>query len=254
MGWLSDRRIPRPLRPAVFRTYARLTGADIEEAVGPLAIYPSLGAFFVRRLQPGRRTFPDDDALLGSPADGRLQALSRVENGHLLQAKGQSYSASELLGGLASPEELEGSWAWTVYLSPRDYHRVHAPCDLELTDLRWRGRSRWSVAPSVVAKRPRLYLENERVALQLDSAHGRFWIVLVGALNVGRLRVVGVPPGGQASARKDPRVERGAELGRFEMGSTIVVIAAPGTAEPTAECTLGEPVRMGQVLGRWNSQ
>jgi phosphatidylserine decarboxylase len=251
VGWLSDRRVPTALRPLAYRTYARLTGADLDEAVGPLQIYPSVAAFFVRRLKPGARPWPADASLLPSPADGRLQALDRITGDSLLQAKGQAYPASELLGGLATPEQLEGAWAWTIYLSPRDYHRVHAPCTAELRDLRWLGHARWSVAPKVVERRPRLYLENERVALELVVGEQRLWVVLVGAVNVGRLRVVGVPTGGPASARRDPVFERGDELGRFEMGSTVVMIASRDLAEPAADLTLGQPLRLGQPLGRW---
>lgn len=251
VGWWSDRRIPTALRPLVYRSYARLTGADLDEAVGPLSIYPSLGAFFVRRLKPGARPLPEDPGLLPSPADGRLQALDRIEGNSLLQAKGQSYPATELLGDLATPEQLEGAWAWTIYLSPRDYHRVHAPCDAELREVRWLGHSRWSVAPKVVAKRPRLYLENERAVLELAVGEHRLWVVLVGAVNVGRLRVVGVPQGGPASARRDPRFERGAELGRFEMGSTVVMVASPGLAEPAPDLKLDQPLRLGEVIGRF---
>ena len=253
VGWFSDRRIPTALRPLVYRSYARLTGADLDEAVGPLQIYPSLGAFFVRRLRPGARPLPEDLGLLPSPADGRLQALDRIANDSLLQAKGQAYSPAELLGGLATPEQLEGAWAWTIYLSPRDYHRVHAPCRAELRDLRWLGHSRWSVAPKVVAKRPRLYLENERVALELAVGDERLWLVLVGAVNVGRLRVVGVPQGGPANARRDPVFERGDELGRFEMGSTVVLIASPGLAQPAPGLELGQPLRLGQPIGRFET-
>src|SRR5688572_18347641 len=137
VGWLADRSVPRALRGAVYGGYCRWTGADPHEAELALDAYPSLGAFFVRRLKPGARPLdPATDALL-SPCDGTLQAIGRVEEGALLQAKGQSYSLAELLGVEACDDALRSAWSATIYLSPRDYHRVHAPLAARLEAVRW---------------------------------------------------------------------------------------------------------------------
>jgi phosphatidylserine decarboxylase len=258
-GWLADRRLPRFLRAPVYRAYGRAFDIDFDEVRLALAEHPSLGAFFVRRLKAGARPFPADPALLPSPADGRLQALDRIEDGSVLQAKGQPYPVRELLGEAAAGVELEGGWAWTVYLSPRDYHRVHSPVRAALADVLWLGGTRYSVAPEVLARR-RVLGVNERAVLRLESDAGPLFLVMVGALNVGRIRVVGVEPGrdgppapgaGTGRAVGPPRFERGAELARFEMGSTVVLVSPPGGAEPEGNLELGGPVRMGQVLGRW---
>src|SRR5688572_18976541 len=126
-GWLADRKLPTFLRAPVYRAYARATGADLSELRLALADHPSLGAFFVRRLKDGARSFPADTRLLPSPVDGTVQDLSVIERGSVLQAKGRPYAIEELLGDARAALELEGGHAWTIYLSPRDYHRIHSP-------------------------------------------------------------------------------------------------------------------------------
>src|SRR5262245_50550877 len=195
VGWLADRSVPRALRGLVYGGYCRWTGADPREAELALDAYPSLGAFFVRRLKPGARPLDPDPRGLLSPCDGTLQAVGRIEAGALLQAKGQSYSLGELLGASALAPGLEGAWTATIYLSPRDYHRVHAPAAVELEQVRWLPGERRSVAPRVLARVPRVLATNERAVLVMRGEHGPLFLVMVGALNVGRIRVVGVEPG-----------------------------------------------------------
>ncbi|HEX6883745.1 MAG TPA: archaetidylserine decarboxylase [Planctomycetota bacterium] len=242
VGWLADRGVPRPLRGLVYGSYCRATGADPREAELDMSDYPSLGAFFVRRLRPGARAIDPAPGLLVAPCDGRLQALGRIERGTLLQAKGSAYGLDELLGGPAA--ELEDAFTATIYLSPRDYHRVHAPLAATLEEVRWLPGERRSVAPDVLARRARVLATNERAVLALASEVGRAWLVMVGALNVGRIRVVGVEPGRGPAQRLD--FARGAELARFEMGSTVVLIV-PG-ARAVAGLAPGDALRLGQRL------
>jgi phosphatidylserine decarboxylase len=248
-GWLADRTLPRPLRAPVYRGYARATGADLAEVRLPLAEHPSLGAFFVRRLKEGARPIARDPALFVSPVDGTVQSLSPLERGSLLQAKGKPYSVRELLGGDEDPE-LEGGFSWTIYLSPRDYHRIHAHEDCRLTRAHWLAGSLYSVAPEVLARRMVLSV-NERVALRLETPRGAFWLVLVGATNVGRMRVVGLATGREGALEPPLPFARGAELARFEMGSTIVLLAPRGLCAPLAELREGQSVRLGQPIGRY---
>lgn len=250
VGWLADRKVPRPLRATVYGTYARLTGADPSEAQLEMAAYPSLGAFFVRRLRPGLRPLaPEAEALL-SPADGDLQAIGRVDAGSLLQAKGQSYSVAELLAGADQGVDLEGAWAVTVYLGPKDYHRVHTPSACQLSKVVWVAGERYSVAPKVVEKR-RVYPINERAILRLETAQGPIFLVMVGALNVGRIRVLGVEQG--QSPKAPMPFERGAELTRFEMGSTVVLILPKGGGVPLEGLSEGDSVRQGERIGSLGS-
>ncbi len=250
MGWLAERKVPQPLRGSVYGAYCRMTGADPTEAELPLATYPSLGAFFVRRLRAGARALDPDPKVWGSPCDGTLQALGRVETGQLLQAKGRAYGLGELLAGCTDDRALESAWSLTLYLSPRDYHRVHAPIESRLVDLRWVAGERRSVAPGVLEREERVLSTNERVVLALSSAEGPYWLVMIGALNVGRIRVLGVEPGRSLAPGDGPLFERGAELARFELGSTVVLLLPPGRVEPEPALAPGARVRLNQPLAR----
>ena len=126
-GWLADRALPRFLRAPLYRTFARLYGADLTEARGPLEIYPSFSAFFVRRLLDGARPIADGQDELASPVDGTVQTICSITDGQVLQAKGRSYTVDELLGGVGADIDLQGGSAWTIYLGPKDYHRIHTP-------------------------------------------------------------------------------------------------------------------------------
>lgn len=249
-GWLADRRIPAPLRGPVYRAFSRLTGADIGEARGPLSIYPSLSAFFVRQLREGARPVEMDRDQLVSPVDGTVQAIAPIGEGRVVQAKGQDYGVRDLLAGVGEDLDLEGALAWTLYLGPKDYHRIHSPEAGRLVEARWAPGSRFSVAPAVLARRTVLSI-NERCVLRLETEHGPILMVLVGALNVGRIRVIGVQPGIDTSL--DREVERGEDLARFELGSTVVLITPPQRASASAEVFEGQPVRQGAGIGRWSS-
>jgi phosphatidylserine decarboxylase len=250
VGWAADRRIPTALRAPIFRFYARCTGADLEEVRLPLSAHPSLSAFFVRHLVDGARPLATDPQSLLSPVDGTVQSVCTIESNSIVQAKGRSYSVAELCAGLESGLALDGGTAWTIYLSPRDYHRIHAPDECRLTTVRWFPGSRYSVAPRVLARRLVLPI-NERAVLRLETARCTLLLVLVGALNVGRIRVVGVDRERQGELVPPRRFARGAELARFEMGSTIVLIAPAGAAAARAGLAQGDSVRLGQSIGAY---
>ena len=247
-GWLADRKLPVALRAPVFKSYARLTGADLSEMRLALEDHPSLSAFFVRRLKPDVRSFPSDADVLPSPVDGRLQAMDTVNAGSVLQAKGRPYPLRELLCGAADDVDLEGGHAWTLYLGPRDYHRIHAPIDCRLSSVHWFPGARYSVNPKVLASRSRVLSVNERCVLRLEDGSAPLFLVCVGALNVGRIRVVGVTPGSDVPP-KAVHFARGDELARFEMGSTVVLVSPRGMLAPLEELELGARVRMGEAIG-----
>ena len=248
-GWLADRKLPTFLRAPVYRAYARATGAELSELRLALADHPSLGAFFIRRLKDGARSFPSDASILPSPVDGRVQSICPIERGSVLQAKGRPYSLDELLGDVRHAAEFEGGHAWTIYLSPRDYHRIHSPVDGALSALRWMPGSLYSVAPKVLARRAKVLSINERAVLRLETDHGPFTLVAVGALNVGRIRVVGVEP--HAPAPKPLlRFSRGEELARFEMGSTVVLLSSRSGYSPRPGLAVGDALKMGEPIGQ----
>jgi phosphatidylserine decarboxylase len=250
VGWAADRKVPGALRPFVYGGYARFTGADPSEAQLPVSGYPSLGAFFVRRLAPGKRTIAMDPNALVSPVDGAVQIVGPIDRGSTLQAKGRDYRVEDLLGPVADELDLERGTAWTLYLSPRDYHRIHAPETCTLRAAYWIQGALYSVAPKVLDRRLVLPI-NERVALLLETEHGPIGFVLVGATNVGRMRVLGVQPGHCGPLDPAPRFERGGELARFEMGSTVVIVAPHKTAQAIEGLTHGRPVRVGEPVGRF---
>lgn len=247
-GWLADRRLPRFLRPLAWQSFARAVGADLDEVEKPLSEYASLTDFFVRRLRDGARSFSNDPQTLQSPVDGRVQSVERIANGdQALQAKGQPYSVTDLLGELAPPD-LSGWWSWICYLSPRDYHRVHCPFDGELSGVQWIEGERYSVAPRVLTRVPRVFTRNARVVLRIETDLGPTFQVLVGALNVSRIRLSGLSLDG-ATQEPRRRYERGDEVGQFELGSTVILVTPPGAWEPVAGLEERDPLRVGAPLG-----
>lgn len=250
VGWLADRHLPRPLRGPLYRAYARLYDVDLSEAQLPPQEYPSLGAFFVRRLAQGARPVDADPGCIVSPVDATLASVGPVSGGSLLQAKGRPYAVRELLGGVGAELDLEGAEHWTLYLSPRDYHRIHAPETASLVEVRPIRGARHSVAPKVLRRRDVLAV-NERVVLRLETARGPLLMVLVGALNVGRIRVVGVPREHAGPLTPPRSLERGEELARFELGSTVIVIAPPGMLAALAHVAPPLHLRYGEPLAAY---
>lgn len=251
MGWAADRRVPRFLRRPLYRGFARLYGAELAEARGPLDIYPSFSAFFVRRLVEGARPVASDPNDLPSPVDGTVQTICTIEQGQVLQAKGKTYTVTELLGGVGQDIDLEGGTAWTIYLGPKDYHRIHSPEACEVSEARWIGGARYSVDPKVLLRRQVLSI-NERCPLRLETARGPLLLVLVGALNVGRIRVVGIAPS-EDIVRPGLAFGRCEELARFELGSTIVLLAPASGPRPAAGLQPGDSVRLGERIGGWEA-
>jgi phosphatidylserine decarboxylase len=233
-------------------------GVDLSEALESNAhAYESFNAFFTRALKPGaRQPDPDPRALL-MPADGRISQCGAIHGGRIFQAKGQSFTAAELLGEAdAAMPFAEGLYA-TVYLSPRDYHRVHMP---------WTGRllrtvhvpgRLFSVGPAAVREVPRLFARNERLVCHFDCDFGPMAVVMVGALLVSGVETtwsgVEIPRYGDAVTAKDYGrqhivLERFAEMARFNYGSTVIVLLPPGVAALAPGLGAESPVRLGERL------
>jgi phosphatidylserine decarboxylase len=240
----------------VVRRY-RVDLADAEQP-DPFA-YPNFAAFFTRALKPDARPLPTDPRAIACPADGRISQLGALRGERLLQAKGHEFDVGALLGDATAATEYTNGLFLTVYLSPRDYHRVHMPLAGRLRETVHVPGRLFSVAPHAVAAIPRLFARNERLVCHFDGAHGPFAVVLVGAMLVSGIETVWsgveVPPYARAIARRDwrardIRLARGAELGRFNFGSTVIVLLPPGTAELDPALAPETPVRMGQPVGR----
>ncbi len=239
-------------------TVARKFGVDLTEAAEPdPAAYASFNAFFTRALKPGARSVDPDPQALLMPADGRISQCGAIKDGRIFQAKGQSYTAAELLGDVEAAVPFADGVFATVYLSPRDYHRVHMPWTGTLREtLHVPGRL-FSVGPDAVASVPRVFARNERLVCHFDTDFGPMASVMVGALLVSGVETVWsgveIPAYGHRIERKDYRgrgivLERFAEMARFNYGSTVIVLLPKGVAALVPGLVAEAPVRLGTRL------
>ena len=247
-GWLS-----RPL----IGWYARRYKVNLQEAEhNRLEDYASLNEFFTRRLQPAARPIAGDERTLISPVDGYLTQFGSANGGELIQAKGLRYDLDALLGESTDQTAalMSGSYA-TLYLAPHQYHRVHLPLAGALHRTRYIPGRRFSVNSRTAAVVPGLFCRNERVACWFETEAGPMAVVLVGALNVSSISTewLGEIASGKARVWDDAghsghRFGRGEEIGRFNLGSTVVLVLPPGQAVWRPELSQGQAVRMGQAL------
>jgi phosphatidylserine decarboxylase len=255
----------RPWKDFLIRKVVRNYNVNMDEAQQPqLAAYASFNAFFTRALKPGARAAPADPAAIACPADGRISQIGPIRDGRIFQAKGFDFSAAELLADDTAAAAYTNGHFITVYLSPRDYHRVHAPLAGTLRETVHIPGRVFSVAPFTVAAVPRLFARNERVICHFDSVDRNgnpcpFALAMVGAMLVSGVETawggVEIPPYAGGIVRKDYRgreitLERFAELGRFNMGSTVILLLASGAAEFDPGLAADTAVRVGQTLGR----
>jgi phosphatidylserine decarboxylase len=260
-GRIVSLRLPALLQRWQIRGFARVFGVDWSEIRDPITSFRSLQDFFVRALLPEARPVDADPDVFVSPCDGAWGESGIVEEGMLLQVKGRPYSLGALLGDDASAKPFEGGSYATIYLSPRDYHRFHAPCDVHVAQLRYLPGTLWPVNRAGVEGVDALFAQNERICtfMDLPSPGGRnaLCIVAVGATLVGKVRVnfdslssnlPGAAVQERIYAEEAPRLMKGEEWGRFEFGSTLVVIAAPGVVELERHES-GTSVRMGARIG-----
>jgi phosphatidylserine decarboxylase len=249
------------LTTAVIRWFIGRYGVNMTEAADPdPAHYRTFNEFFTRALKPGVRPFARADLLC--PVDGAISQFGALEGDRLLQAKGHHYTTRALVGGdaaLAAPFE-HGHFA-TLYLSPKDYHRIHMPCAGRLRRMVHVPGDLFSVNPTTARGVPGLFARNERVVCVFDTAFGPFVLALVGATIVGSMAtvwhgVVNPPRGGELREWRydDPPVElkQGDEMGRFLLGSTVVMLFPRGPLRFNPAWAPGGTVRMGQAMAAWS--
>ena len=259
-GRAAGRRLPRPIRNGVIRGFGRTFGVDFSEVRDPLDSFASLQDFFTRALREGARPIdPAPDAFV-APCDGAWGASGTVEQGLLLQVKGRRYSLSELLKGIDTAP-LEGGAFATLYLSPRDYHRFHMPCTARIVRATYLPGALWPVNRLGVEGVEALFARNERLCVGCRIAPGEgdadLWIVAVGATMVGKAHVVFDDLSTHVRGVSAPQIRdydpshdlaKGDELGRFEFGSTLVLVAAPRLLSLTSQPP-GTPLRLGTRIG-----
>lgn len=252
-----------PVRTRLIKWFVHHYRVNLEEAVHTdIAAYPDFNSFFTRSLRPGARRFSADPAAIVSPVDGDISQVGHIENDLLLQAKGQMYPLAELLGRRQSwPETFMGGSFITIYLAPRDYHRVHMPVEGKVIEtLHVPGRL-FSVNHSTTRVVNSLFTRNERVIIYFETASTPFALVLVGALLVGNIETVWAettPPTGSkrpqlrhyGKKQEHPvALARGAEAARFNMGSTVIALFPAGTAQWDPQLHAGTRVTVGQRIG-----
>ena len=236
----------------------RRFGVDLSEASqSDPAAYPTFNAFFTRALRPGVRVVDPDPRALAMPADGRISQCGAIEAGRIFQAKGQSFTAAELLGDADAARPYEEGLFATVYLSPKDYHRVHMPWTGTLRETAHVPGRLFSVGPAAVRHVPRLFARNERLVCHFDTDFGPMAVVMVGALLVSGVETVWsgeeIPAYGSRVTVRDYRgeditLERFEEMARFNYGSTVIVLLPPGVAELAPGLCAESAVKLGQRL------
>ena len=247
---------------AVIRWFVQRYGVDMAEAAEPdVSRYPTFNEFFTRALKPGARPLARAD--LVCPVDGSISQFGAIDHDRVFQAKGHAYSTRALVGGDAElGARFENGHFATLYLSPRDYHRIHMPCDATLLRMIHVPGDLFSVNPLTARAVPGLFARNERVVCEFDAAQGRFVLVLVGATIVGSMAtvwhgVVNPPrPGTPREWRYGEapvRLKQGDELGRFLLGSTVVMLFPPGALLFNGQWAPGGAIRMGEAMGHWRA-
>ncbi len=242
---------------SVIRWFIKRYNVDMSEALDPNpAAYPSFNAFFTRALKPVARPLAAADWIC--PVDGAISQLGQIAGDQIFQAKGHHYSTQALVGGDAqlAAQFQDGHFA-TIYLSPKDYHRIHMPCAGRLLRMIHVPGDLFSVNPTTARGVPGLFARNERVVCVFDGAFGPFVMVLVGATIVGSMAttwhgVVNPPRPGKIREWRyeDQNIQlaQGAEMGRFLLGSTIVLLTPKSTLEFNPAWQATTPVRLGQVM------
>ncbi len=259
------RRRWAPLKNLLIRGFVGAFRPDLSDALEPdPRRYPSFNAFFTRALRPQARPLDTDPAAVVSPVDGSLSEAGAISDGRLLQAKGLHYRLDALLAGRQewSARFRDGVFA-TLYLAPHDYHRIHMPCTGTLTEAWYVPGRLFSVNRTTAAAVPGLFTRNERLVCGfLDRDARPFALVLVGALNVGSMSTVWhgevtprrarrIAPLPLTALRAPLRLEAGAEMGHFNLGSTVIVLFPAATVALNPELGPGRSLRVGQRIGRF---
>lgn len=251
----------RSFKDPLIRAFIRRYRIDMTQArERDPAAYASFNAFFTRPLRPDARPFAASRNALVSPADGALSQLGAINDGRVFQAKGLHCSLPELLGGREDwAQSFAGGEFAAIYLSPRDYHRVHMPVAATLREMIHVPGRLFSVNPVTTASVPRLFGRNERVLCRFDTESGPMVLILVGAIFVGSIETVWAGRVTPTRTRRPTRIytgktalrlDQGAEMGRFNMGSTVMLLFGPGGVAWEPGLAPGDRLHMGQRIGQ----
>lgn len=259
IGWLSRRYIPRPMRRKFYTQFARRAGIDLATIDRPIDDYRNLDEFFTRGLQPGSRPIAPGNDVVVSPCDGVLSEAGVTEGGRILQCKGRDYTVRGLLADEVEARTFEGGAFATIYLAPSNYHRVHAPTGDSVTGYHHIPGAFFPVNAASVRHVAGLFSINERLVTYLQGPLGRVAVVMVAATGVGHITVSydtvethrrqsGRQHGWTQHYAQARPLPKGAELGTFHLGSTVILLFQPGRVT-LAGLERGRPVQVGQPLG-----
>ena len=251
----------------LIRVFMRHFRVDLSEAeIGYPEDFPDFNSFFTRALRPGVRHMPRETQTIACPVDGSISEFGDISDGRLIQAKGREYSLEKLLGGNTNrAEPFRNGKFITLYLSPRDYHRIHMPVAGRLRETCYVPGRLFSVAPHTTRAIPGLFTRNERLCALFDTGAGPMAMVLVGAIFVSCIEtvwegVVNPAPGRSLAIRHFPDSEgssivfqQGDEMGRFNMGSTVILLYGEGRVDWFEDLQAGAAVQLGDLLGRMRS-
>jgi phosphatidylserine decarboxylase len=258
VGWLSERRVPAPLRATVYGRFARAVGADLTDVEHPLYDFERFDDFFTRPLRAGARPISEGSQDLVSPVDALVSQVGSSSDGRLIQAKGLDYTVRGLLADAPESDRFEGGAYTTLYLAPKDYHRIHSPVAGRVRGYRHVPGASYPVNALSVRNIPGLFSINERLITFIESDAGWVAVVKVAATGVGHISAAYDPTvrtrrWGQGREPVSHDYEQplpilaGDEVGCFHLGSTVILLFEPGRASLTLE--VGRSVRMGERIG-----
>ena len=250
-------RIKSPLVPKAIQIFSNAFKVNLDEAVNPdPKSYRTFNEFFTRELKPELRPIANNKIV--SPVDGTISQFGDIKNGMVLQAKGIDYSLDKLLGNNAArTAKYENGQFITIYLSPRDYHRIHMPCSGTLLEQTHVPGRLFSVAKHTVNTVKGIFARNERVIASFDTEHGPMAMILVGAINVAAIETIWhgliTPPKGETTTSKnysgkDIVIEKGKEMGRFNMGSTVILLFENGAPKLSETLRVDQSLILGEAL------
>jgi phosphatidylserine decarboxylase len=255
---LRATRVRTPwLKNALVRGFLKLYAIDMTEAAqGDPYSFGSFNEFFTRALKPGVRTIAADPNAIACPVDGTISQAGTIEGEQLLQAKGRTYTLTELLAAQPWARNFDGGSFATIYLAPFNYHRVHMTVRGQLKETVYVPGRLFSVNAATATHVPKLFARNERVLTLFDTAFGQVALIMVGALNVGSMATVwagDITPAARRTITRlppqDVSLEKGEEMGRFNMGSTVILLFQRNRARWNADLAAGAVVKLGQSLG-----
>ncbi|MCG8412580.1 MAG: archaetidylserine decarboxylase [Pseudomonadales bacterium] len=256
----------RFLKNSLIRLFVRRYKVDLSEAeISEVSDFENFNAFFTRALKPGARPLALESQGVLCPADGAVSEIGAIEEDRILQAKGRYYTTAQLLGDEEMAEQFYGGSFATIYLSPRDYHRVHMPLEGKLIKTLYVPGKLFSVNRVTANNVENLFARNERLVCLFETPAGAMAVVLVGAMIVAGIETVWA---GQVCPNRERNIKEtdylnhsppvqlatGAELGRFKLGSTAIVLFEPDSVQLEASLTADVPVQMGQLLARYSQQ